>query len=505
MTAQVETLENIQPWRVGNLFTLTLRGHWQKIPTEESSTYLASDYNPNAASSTFDPQIREVVGTTNYNTLYDSFYSPVDFKISGITFRMPTPLVKNTQFDIKVKVNGGIIEELEIPEYEDHNMKRYEVDCDFLIYEDDFVEIAITVDGEATFNENNIVCSIAGCTSYLMYKEIFADEMARAATTKNIVLSGTQTVDGVALQSGDKVVVKNQSIITDNGYYTVSGAIWSRVSGYPSMASLQDVIIHVTEGSTNKSDDTTNYTVVTDSDGNLVFGFPLIEWESGDNWFKTNIYMQNRSGNETISDRVFMDMVKSPMNFLFQGIRLSLFEDNLKVVDQIRDRVVCIYIDILVNGRSILDYTNFPRPMQIDIDQTFKEYDMSLFNNESGFPIRFGDNIDIRAYLRNPYTKYNGKLLNVAIYGCSPDCAAFDSPIVAVYEPCDQDPCVWKYSIVQRCEPEKLRTTDAAGNTLAPTPYNPEISPVVPDVPADDNYIVVNGVYVTVDGERIYV
>jgi len=503
MTAQAETLSTFQPWRQGNHFTVTLRGHWQKIP-EPTGVLLLSDYESELLSEQFDSQIREVVGTTNYNTLYDSFYAPVDFKIRGLTVRMPQPVPKKAQLEISVKVNEGVIDKFVIPEFEDHNMKRYELDCDFLIYEDDFIEIEVTFSGyeSLSFNENNIVVALSGCVSYLMYKELWADLFARAATTQEITLSGTQTVDGVALEVGDTVLVKNQSTTTDNGLYIVSSGAWTRSPGYPDLASLENVVVHITEGDTNKSDDATNFTAI-ENDGDYFIGYPLMSWEEGDNWYKTNIHLQNRSGNDTIQDRVFMDMLKSPMNFLFQGIRMSLFKDDLRVVECFREKVFCIYLDILVNGRSILPYTNFPRPIPIDTNELFRSYDMAAFDDSQGFPVRFGDSIDVRAYLQNTHTKYNCKLLNVVLYGCSPDCAAFDSPIVAVYEPCEEEPCVWKFAIVERCEPEQLRTTDEDGNPVGPSPYNPEVSPVVPGVPSADEYVTLNNEYITLDGERI--
>jgi hypothetical protein len=49
-----------------------------------------------------------------------------------------------------------------------------------------------------------------------------------AATTANITLSGTQTIDGIALAVGDRVLVKNQSTGSENGIYVVASGAWSR-------------------------------------------------------------------------------------------------------------------------------------------------------------------------------------------------------------------------------------------------------------------------------------
>lgn len=52
----------------------------------------------------------------------------------------------------------------------------------------------------------------------------------RAATTANITLEDEQTIDGVVLVAGDRVLVKNQSSASDNGIYVVvDGAnAWTR-------------------------------------------------------------------------------------------------------------------------------------------------------------------------------------------------------------------------------------------------------------------------------------
>lgn len=50
----------------------------------------------------------------------------------------------------------------------------------------------------------------------------------KCATTANITLSGTQTIDGVSVIAGDRVLVKDQTDAEDNGIYVVSASAWSR-------------------------------------------------------------------------------------------------------------------------------------------------------------------------------------------------------------------------------------------------------------------------------------
>lgn len=53
-------------------------------------------------------------------------------------------------------------------------------------------------------------------------------QSVKAATTANITLSNTQTVDGVALSVGDRVLVKDQTTKTQNGIYVVASGAWTR-------------------------------------------------------------------------------------------------------------------------------------------------------------------------------------------------------------------------------------------------------------------------------------
>ncbi|WP_240947014.1 phage tail-collar fiber domain-containing protein [Leeia aquatica] len=63
----------------------------------------------------------------------------------------------------------------------------------------------------------------------------------KAATTAPITFSGVQTVDGVSLVAGDRVLVKDQATASDNGIYVVAASTWSR-------AADADASIEVTPG-----------------------------------------------------------------------------------------------------------------------------------------------------------------------------------------------------------------------------------------------------------------
>jgi len=74
----------------------------------------------------------------------------------------------------------------------------------------------------------------------------------RAATTANITLSGTQTVDGVALSIGDRVLVKNQSTASQNGIYVVASGAWTRATDADTNSKVTGgMFTFVEEGTTN--------------------------------------------------------------------------------------------------------------------------------------------------------------------------------------------------------------------------------------------------------------
>jgi hypothetical protein len=74
----------------------------------------------------------------------------------------------------------------------------------------------------------------------------------RAATTANITLSGTQTIDGVSLNVGDRVLVKNQSASSQNGIYVVAAGSWARATDADSDAEVTPgMFAFIEEGTAN--------------------------------------------------------------------------------------------------------------------------------------------------------------------------------------------------------------------------------------------------------------
>ena len=75
-------------------------------------------------------------------------------------------------------------------------------------------------------------------------------DAVKVATTANITLSGTQTIDGVVLSVGDRVLVKNQTNQTQNGTYVVSAGAWSRATDSDTGTELVNAFYFVQQGTT---------------------------------------------------------------------------------------------------------------------------------------------------------------------------------------------------------------------------------------------------------------
>lgn len=75
-------------------------------------------------------------------------------------------------------------------------------------------------------------------------------QLVRAASTANLTLSGTQTIDGVSLIVGDRILVKNQTSAQDNGIYVVAAETWTRSADTDTAAKVLGASVSVSEGTT---------------------------------------------------------------------------------------------------------------------------------------------------------------------------------------------------------------------------------------------------------------
>lgn len=74
----------------------------------------------------------------------------------------------------------------------------------------------------------------------------------KAASTGNLTLSAPQTVDGIALIAGDRVLAKNQTLPEENGIYVVAAGAWSRAADFDAAGEIKAMsMIPVSEGTDN--------------------------------------------------------------------------------------------------------------------------------------------------------------------------------------------------------------------------------------------------------------
>jgi len=114
----------------------------------------------------------------------------------------------------------------------------------------------------------NAVNSIPGGATY---QTLVA---ATAATTANISLSGTQTIDVITVSVGDRVLVKNQTAAQDNGVYVVAAGAWARSTDANTAAKVAAAQVPVLQGTTNGGK-----TFITSFKSDSTLGVTAMPWD----------------------------------------------------------------------------------------------------------------------------------------------------------------------------------------------------------------------------------
>ena len=93
-------------------------------------------------------------------------------------------------------------------------------------------------------------------------------DSVKVATTANITLSGTQTIDGIAVSADERVLVKNQSTGSENGIYDCKAGSWSRSSDFDANSEVTGgAFVFVEQGTANADQ---GYVLTTD--GSITVG-----------------------------------------------------------------------------------------------------------------------------------------------------------------------------------------------------------------------------------------
>jgi len=81
--------------------------------------------------------------------------------------------------------------------------------------------------------------------------DAWVKKSVRAATTANITLSAPQTIDGIVLVAGDRVLVKDQTATATNGIYIVNAAAWTRALDADTISEIAGAHVNVDSGTVN--------------------------------------------------------------------------------------------------------------------------------------------------------------------------------------------------------------------------------------------------------------
>ena len=114
-------------------------------------------------------------------------------------------------------------------------------------------------DGDLDVNTHKIVNVVDPTNPQDAATKVYVDSVAQglvikaacvAATTANITLSGTQTIDGISLTAGQRVLVKNQTLSQNNGIYAVSASAWTRTPDADTWDELVSAFTFISTGTT---------------------------------------------------------------------------------------------------------------------------------------------------------------------------------------------------------------------------------------------------------------
>lgn len=113
-----------------------------------------------------------------------------------------------------------------------------------------YTKITVDAKGRATVGTTLAASDIPELT-LLKLPTAALKEAVRAATTASITLSGAQTIDGVSVVAGNRVLVKDQATASENGIYVVAAGAWTRATDMDASIEVAGAFVNVDEGTVN--------------------------------------------------------------------------------------------------------------------------------------------------------------------------------------------------------------------------------------------------------------
>lgn len=189
-------------------------------------------------------------------------------------------------------------------------------------------------------------------------------DSVRVATTGNITLSGAQTIDGIALSVGDRVLVWQQTTQTENGIYVVAAGAWTRSTDANTGEEISHSVVGAIEGTTYQRETFVNTNVGTITIG--VTNITFVQRVTGIPSWSDNISI-NRSAPNSVFGEMYtyqFDPAIDTITTMQVSLRLSTPGSFFALVQLASNNGVNVYFDsaftITVNS-TVSQVFNVPR------------------------------------------------------------------------------------------------------------------------------------------------